>query len=431
VSEQSATVASIGLSVGYYGDDVTGSVDVLLQFARHGVRGRLFIGTPPRAALREASETSAVIGIAGIARSLAPDPLDAEVRPALEALHDLQPGIVQYKACSTADSSPSVGSLGRVIEIARDVFGERTVPVLFAQPDFGRYTVFGHHFAAEGGVVHRLDRQPTMSQHPSTPMDDSDLVAHLSRQTRLPVGGLPLTGYGSADDLAAAIDSSTDTAVVLDALDDAHLALIGEAMTQLATERHPLFAIGSGGLSRALALGHAPVPLSAEPAPPGPVLAISGSRSPQTRRQLDAAAAAGWAVLPLSPDPALHTRVIGSLREGRSVALSSADAPAFAGATDVLADIAAATTAVARAALAAGATARLIICGGDTSSRVVRTLGIASVSIAANPGTNVVVLRAHSDDAAVDGVELLLKGGQVGDDDLFESIRVGNGRLVG
>ena len=430
MSERSAA-AAVGLSVGYYGDDVTGSVDVLLQFARRGVRGCLFIGTPPRAALEEAFETSAVIGIAGIARSLAPDALDAEVRPALEALRDLQPSIVQYKACSTADSSPSIGSIGRVIEIAHDVFGERTVPALFAQPDFGRYTVFGHHFAAEGGVVHRLDRQPTMSQHPSTPMDDSDLVAHLSRQTRLPIGGLPLTGYGSADELATAIDGSTDTAVVLDALDDAHLTLIGDALMRLATAQHPLFTIGSGGLSRALALGQAPEPLPAHPAPPGPVLAISGSRSPQTRRQLDAAAAAGWAVLPLSPDPDLHAEVIGSLRAGRSVALSSQDAPAFAGAIDVLADIAAATTAVAHAALVAGATARLIVCGGDTSSRVVRTLGITSVSIAANPGANVVVLRASSDDAAVDGAELLLKGGQVGDDDLFEAIRVGSGRFDG
>ncbi|KJL29630.1 four-carbon acid sugar kinase family protein [Microbacterium oxydans] len=431
MTEQSATAASAGPSVGYYGDDVTGSVDVLLQFARHGVRGCLFIGTPSQAALDRAAETYAVIGIAGIARSLTPDALDAEVRPALEALRTLHPAIVQYKACSTADSSPTIGSIGRVIEVARDIFGERTVPVLFAQPDFGRYTVFGHHFAAEGGVVHRLDRQPTMSQHPSTPMDDSDLVAHLARQTRLPIGGLPLTGYSSAGALATAIDGSTDAAVVLDALDDTHLALIGDALTRLAAEQHPLFAIGSGGLSRAFALGHTPTPLPAVPAPAGPVLAISGSRSPQTRRQVDAARSAGWAVLPLSPDPALHPEVIELLRAGRSVVLSSEGAAAFADSTEVLADIAAATTAVAHAALAASATRRLIICGGDTSSRVVRTLGIASVSIAANPGANVVVLRARSDDAAVDGIELLLKGGQVGDDDLFESIRVGSGRLDG
>lgn len=412
-------------AVAYYGDDVTGSVDVLLQFARHGVRGCLFIGTPSAAALADAAGSHEVVGIAGIARSLSPDALDAEVRPALTALRDLSPRIVQYKACSTADSSPTVGSLGRVIEIGREVFGSRTVPVLFAQPDFGRYTVFGHHFAAEGGTVHRLDRQPTMSQHPSTPMDDSDLAAHLSRQTPLPIDGVPLTRYSTASSLPAEIDGSPTAALVLDALDDAHLALIGTALEELSAQRHPLFAIGSGGLSRALALGRPASALADERTAGGPVLAVSGSRSPQTRRQIAAAQAAGWAVRPLSPDADAQTEVVALLRAGRSVALSSEDAPAFAGHPDVLAAIADAATSVISGALGAGATRRLIVCGGDTSSRVVRSLGIASLSIAANPGANVVVLRARSDDPSVDGVEVLLKGGQVGDDGLFEAVRGG------
>jgi 3-oxoisoapionate kinase len=417
--------ALIAPAVGYYGDDVTGSVDVLLQFARHGVRGCLFIGTPSAAALADAAAMHEVIGIAGIARSLDPDALDAEVRPALTGLRDLSPRIVQYKACSTADSSPTVGSLGRVIEIGREIFGPRTVPVLFAQPDFGRYTVFGHHFAAEGGTVHRLDRQPTMSQHPSTPMDDSDLAAHLSRQTALPVAGVPLTHYSTASTLATDIEDSPAAALVLDALDDAHLALIGGALEELSAARHPLFAIGSGGLSRALALGRPASALDDERTADGPVLAVSGSRSPQTRRQIAAAQAAGWAVLPLSPDAEARSEVIDLLRSGRSVALSSEGAPAFADHPDVLAGIAEATTAVVREALRAEATRRLIVCGGDTSSRVVRSLGITSVSIAANPSSNVVVLRTRSDDPAVDGTELLLKGGQVGDDGLFESVRTG------
>jgi len=34
-----------------------------------------------------------------------------------------------------------------------------------------------------------------------------------------------------------------------------------------------------------------------------------------------------------------------------------------------------------------------------------------------------VLLTAHADDPAIDGTELLLKGGQVGDDVLFQAIR--------
>ncbi|WP_286795591.1 four-carbon acid sugar kinase family protein, partial [Microbacterium sp. UBA3394] len=213
----------------FYGDDFTGSVDALLQFARAGWSGRLFVGLPDDDALREAAATVDVVGIAGIARSLPREALDAEVRPALTALAALHPPLVQYKACSTADSSPDVGSIGRVIEIARDVVGDGPVPLLFAQPDFGRYTVFGHHFAAEDGVVHRLDRQPTMSTHPSTPMTESDLARHLSRQTALPIDGIPFTRYTSSAAVTAALVDSPAAATVLDAADAAHLALVGRA----------------------------------------------------------------------------------------------------------------------------------------------------------------------------------------------------------
>ncbi len=62
----------------------------------------------------------------------------------------------------------------------------------------------------------------------------------------------------------------------------------------------------------------------------------------------------------------------------------------------------------------------MIVCGGDTSSRVTRLLGVESLSIAANPWGNVVLLRAQAPrHAAIDGLELLLKGGQVGSDTLF------------
>lgn len=413
------------LLAGYYGDDVTGSVDVLLQFARRGLRGCLFIGIPAAGQLREAARSHDVVGIAGIARSLAPEPLDDEVRPALEALRTLAPRVVQYKACSTADSSPRTGSLGRVIEIARDVFGAAPVPLLFAQPDFGRYTVFGHHFAAEGGVVHRLDRQPTMSRHPSTPMDESDLVAHLSRQTSLPLTGLPWTEYSSADAVAEALRAGSAAGVVLDALDDTHLRLLGEALLVRSRDLHPLFVLGSGGLSRALALASPASSLAESAAADGPVLAVSGSRSPQTRRQIEAARAAGWAVLPLASDEQTLGETVALLRTGRSVALTSEDAPVVARAGDPLTAIAREATAAIGGVLRAGAAARVLICGGDTSSRVVRALGVSRLSIVANPESNVVVLRAGSATASVDGIEMLLKGGQVGDEHLFETFRRG------
>lgn len=404
----------------FYGDDFTGSVDALLQFARRGWSGRLFTTLPSAEALRAAAESVDVVGIAGIARSLSPEQMDAEVVPALRALVSTGAPIVQYKACSTADSSPTVGSLGRVIEIGREVVGSRTVPMLFAQPDFGRYTLFGTHFASENGVVHRLDRQPTMSTHPSTPMTEADLAVHIGRQTSLAVGSVPRT---ADDSLTERLRDAVEAAVVLDAVTDDDLLTVGAALHRL---RAPVFAIGSGGLSHGIAAA-APGAASAVPtatAAAGPVLVVSGSRSPQTRRQAEAAAAAGLLVrpLPLGPDDLdeATAAALDALASGRSVVFTSSDADTSSvGDRSVLEAIAEAAAALVRTAARSRAVRRVIVCGGDTSSRITRLLDIDALSIAANPWGNVVLLRPHAADPAIDGLELLLKGGQVGADSLF------------
>lgn len=410
------------LRAAFYGDDFTGSVDALLQFRRRGWTGRLFTRLPDAATLRRAASEVDVVGVAGISRSLAPDAMDAELRPVFAAFAALRPDVVQYKACSTGDSSPTVGSLGRVVELAREAFGHAPVPMLFAQPDFGRYTLFGHHFAAERGVVYRLDRQPTMSNHPSTPMTEADLAVHIGRQTTLAVGTIPLVSYA---DLGSRVREVPEAAVVLDAVTDDDLVTVGAALHALPGT---VFAIGSGGLSHGLAAadpGSAP-PIAVSTPASGPVLVVSGSRSAQTRRQADAAAAAGWLVRPLplgGTVDAAADAAVETLRSGRGVVFTSDDADmSAAGDRPVLETIAEAAASVVSTVVRAGTSRRVIVCGGDTSSRVTRLLGVESLSIAANPWGNVVLLRAHAADPSVDGVELLLKGGQVGADSLFTDV---------
>jgi uncharacterized protein YgbK (DUF1537 family) len=271
--------------------------------------------------------------------------------------------------------------------------------------------------------VYRLDRQPTMSHHPSTPMTEADLAVHIGRQTQLPVGSIPLVAF---DDLAALLRGASESALVLDALTDEHLVIVGEAVAALPA---PVFAVGSGGLSHGIAAAHprgGPTVPASTPSS-GPVLVVSGSRSAQTRRQADAAAAAGWLVQPLPLDHAVLEaalpEVLDALRSGRGVVLPSDDADTTpAGERRVLEAIAEAAASVISTVARDGAARRVIVCGGDTSSRVTRLLGVESLSIAANPWGNVVLLRAHAADSAVDGLELLLKGGQVGADTLFTDV---------
>jgi hypothetical protein len=48
----------------------------------------------------------------------------------------------------------------------------------------GRYQAFGNLFATVEGTAYRLDRHPTMSRHPVTPMTEADLRLHLSPASR-------------------------------------------------------------------------------------------------------------------------------------------------------------------------------------------------------------------------------------------------------
>ena len=100
--------------------------------------------------------------------------------PAFAWLKALGAAVCHYKVCSTFDSSPAVGNIGRAIEIGRRVFGQAAVPLLVGAPQLKRYTAFGNLFAAYRGETYRIDRHPVMSRHPVTPMDEADLLVHLS-----------------------------------------------------------------------------------------------------------------------------------------------------------------------------------------------------------------------------------------------------------
>jgi uncharacterized protein YgbK (DUF1537 family) len=68
---------------------------------------------------------------------------------------------------------------------------------------------------------------------------------------------------------------------------------------------------------------------------------------------------------------------------------------------------------------------RVGIAGGDTSTRVVQALGLWGLSYRSRPDPGVALCRAHSDDPALDGLELMLKGGQMGAVDLFDRLAAG------
>ena len=155
-----------GLVVAFYGDDFTGSTDVMETLEDLGLATLLFLD-PPTPAEVAAHEGIRAVGVAGVGRTLSPDQMDAELPPVLDALARLGAPLLHYKMCSTFDSAPDIGSIGRATEILRAAVGsDDAVPLVVGVPQLGRWTAFGTLFATFDGAVYRLDRHPAMTVHP-------------------------------------------------------------------------------------------------------------------------------------------------------------------------------------------------------------------------------------------------------------------------
>lgn len=411
----------------FYGDDFTGSTDVLEQLAEGGVPSVLFLRAPDDALRARFAEVRA-IGLAGDSRSRSPEWMDAHLPAAFAALSD--GAMVHYKTCSTFDSSPTTGSIGRALEIGMAAFGGR-VAILVGAPHLRRYVAFGNLFAAAGAEVFRIDRHPTMSRHPVTPMHEADLIRHLAAQTdaRIALVSLEAIRVGGA---GAAFDAADADAVLFDGLSMDDLAATGAVLL----ERGVRFAAGSSGVTRALVLAWTAagvidgVPEDVRAGEVDRLLVVSGSCSPATARQIARSEADGF--VPIRADVAAllqgssaeEERLADAARAPRTV-IYSADGPLDATAPAAGEKLGQALGRVAGQVVRRAGLKRLLFAGGDTSSHGVAQLGIDALTWAAPIERGAPLVRAHAADPAIDGLELVLKGGQMGGDDFFEVVRRG------
>jgi 3-oxoisoapionate kinase len=112
-----------GILVAFYGDDFTGSSAVMEVMTFAGLPAVMFVDTPTPEQF-ERFRSYRAIGIAGVARAQPPTWMDAHLPSAFRALAALNAPVTHYKICSTLDSSPTVGSIGRAIDIGAPIFGE-------------------------------------------------------------------------------------------------------------------------------------------------------------------------------------------------------------------------------------------------------------------------------------------------------------------
>lgn len=425
----------------YYGDDFTGSTDVMEVLTWAGLPTVLFIEPPDEARLARFRDARAV-GIAGESRFRSPEWMSRNLPAVFRKLRALGAPLCHYKVCSTFDSSREAGSIGRALEIGLDVFEAAWAPVVVGAPKLNRYQVFGNLFATVGRETHRLDRHPTMSRHPVTPMDEADLRRHLARQTALPIGLVDLLAIREdRDQLRLEEEIAAGKRVVLfDVMDEASLACVGERVWK--NRAAAPFSASSSGLEYALTaywrtsgqVGSAVTP----PAVPEAerVAVVSGSCSPETEASIRWAIDHGYAGIRLdvrrtaegSTEEALRA-ALKAAGEGRSFVLYTALGPedgAFIAAdSEFQVKLGAQLGRLTREALVQSGIGRAVICGGDTSSRIGRELEAYALTAIRPMAPGSPLCRLWSD-GPLDGLEIVLKGGQRGGPQFFDEVRRGS-----
>lgn len=443
-----------GPLVAWYGDDFTGAAAVMEVLTFSGLPSVLFLNVPSPERLSAFSSCRG-IGIAGVSRSKPPEWMDRHLPKIFDSMAQIPAPICHYKICSTLDSAPHIGSIGKAAEIALPLIGSQWVPVVVAAPAIDRYQAFGNLFAAVGGKTFRLDRHPTMSRHPVTPMTEADVLLHLGKQTGLPLSLVDTAAFsaGIEEEVLAELLRNQKPLVALDVVDEGALAAVGRLIWRNRGSR--LFTIGSQGVEYALtahwreigALEDAPT--ATVPASSARTASVSGSCSPVTAAQIelarkngfkairmDAALAADsneWnreierasekalAALGIGEDPIIFTALgpddpsIGSLRAATGSSGKSEETvneSIGVGLGKALAKL-----------IDVGRVERVAIAGGDTAGRSIAELGIDALTAMTPISPGVALCCAHSDSEAFSDLQIALKGGQMGEPGFFSQFK--------
>lgn len=435
------------LELSYYGDDFTGSTDVMEALSSNGVPTALFTRIPTdrqRAAFSEAR----AIGLAGESRSRSPAWMDSNLPAVFEWLRLLGARHCHYKTCATFDSAAQIGSIGRATEIGMDVFDQRYVNIVVGAPQLRRYTLFGTLFASFRDGVHRIDRHPVMSRHPATPMAEADLTRHLAEQTSLQIGcvGPDATRAQPAIDVLRAQRKAGERISLLDVYDANSQGRAGALIEEALEETGP-FIVGSSGVEYALIqswreAGRLGAAATSLPLGETDVIAVvSGSCSPTTERQIKTALEANFTGIQVDyaalaygqgSEAALaeaFDQAAGAIRAGSSpilyTALGAAEAVHSTTATASNDRVGRALGTLLSKLTEAFALDRVCVAGGDTSTHALSVLDVYALTLRKplpdSPGSP--VCFAHRENEPP--FEIALKGGQVGSDRYFVDLRDG------
>ncbi len=377
--------------LGAIADDFTGATDLANMLARAGMRTVLVLARP--GVDDPVPEAEAVV----IA-------LKSRTAPVNEAVSDsvaswrwvAAAGAEQcyFKYCSTFDSTPD-GNIGPVADALMTETGADFTIYCPAFPEAGRTIYMGKLF-----VHNELLHESGMRTHPLTPMTDADLRRWLSPQLGgAEVGLIPYNVVERGPDaVRRGMELLAESGIrhsVVDALDDNHLLILGQACSGMA-----LVTAGSGlglGLPANFEAADRLAGGAADELPEigGACLMLSGSCSEATNAQVAAWEAAGGALLRLDPlalaegtqdSTSAWSWAEAELRERPALIAATAPPERVRAAQDALGVERAAEIvedALSTAAVLAHRVGirRFIVAGGETSGAVATALGVDRLAV--------------------------------------------------
>lgn len=440
------------LLLSYYGDDFTGSTDVMEALTVGGVPTVLFLEPPTPERLARFPDVRA-LGMAGISRSQSPHWMDENLPAIFRNLKTFKASLCHYKVCSTFDSAAHVGSIGRALDIGAKEFGATQTPIVVGAPGLRRYQAFGNLFATVDDIGYRIDRHPTMKHHPVTPMEEADLRQHLSKQTHKSMGLIDILSLWSDDyrNRHDAIRQSDSEILFYDVMEKQSLGRVGELLWTNVTSGNYPFCVGSSGIEYAL-INHWQNTASVPLCPPSEqaigatdrVFVMSGSCSPVTAGQIQWAVDSGFTGLHMDidriNDPATRELAIEEtiekccrhLNSGQStIAYSAIGAPdnnqsSQLDSTELSRRIGTAQGHIFKETLRRTGVKRAIVAGGDTSGHVMQQIEAFALTWRAPAAPGSPLCTVHSDVSDFTDLQIVLKGGQVGQRDFFERVRAGH-----
>ncbi|MGM0385191.1 MAG: four-carbon acid sugar kinase family protein [Actinomycetota bacterium] len=259
-------------------DDLTGANACAAGLARAGMRAVTLGRLDHWGTIAEFHPRFDAIVVTTDSRHAPPDEVSDLVRRAVRAGWPVE--LLSTRIDTTLRGNVGVATEA-MLEAARELTDRRVVGLcLAAHPAAGRVTVEGHQLL----YGERLENTE-LAYDARTPVDTSDVAEVLRRSTRLRVEHLPLSFVtGPREEIVAAIRellSGEVDVIVADAIAETHLDRVAVAAT--AADDGILWVTidpGPGAAAMATALG-----LRGESGE-GPLLAVSGSATKLTRRQL-------------------------------------------------------------------------------------------------------------------------------------------------